>query len=740
MAKPPVSIPELVSKFGPRLNRVPATGWSTDVEPDRVVKTHCCFCGQQCGIQLKVHDNKVIGFEPWEDFPFNQGRLCPKGVKRYMQDEHPDRLKAPLMRKDGAGFVPVSWDEALDKVAGEIRRIQQAYGNDAFALLGGASLTNEKAYLMGKFARVAVKTANIDYNGRLCMVSAGAASKKILGIDRGANPWSDIPKAQAILVAGANVAECAPITTNYLWQARENGAKVIVMDPRMTPIARNADLFIPVRSGGDIGVFNGMLHVMIERGWIDREFIARHTTGWEQVEEAVRKYTPEYAAKIAGVPASMIVRAAEIWGPAPTSFLLHARGIEHHSKGVLNCMAAINLVVASGRIGREGCGYAMITGQGNGQGGREQGQKCDQLPGARDIENPEHRKYIASVWGVPEESIPHKGLSMVPIFEAIHAGKIKGLLAVSCNPMVSLPNNSYIREAYEKLEFSCQIDFFLSEAARYCDVVLAGSLMEEDEGTTTNVEGRVIHHQKAVGPPADARVDWQIICDIARRLGAGDKFNFNSSREIFDELRLASKGGISDYYGITWERIDEEKGVFWPCPSPEHPGTPRLYEGGKFAHADGKAHFQPVEWRPAAEETDTDYPIILTTGRVVSQYLSGTQTRRIGALVDQYPQPLCEIHPLLANKLGIADGDFVKVESRRGSVTVRASLVKTIRPDTVFVPYHWPLDRAANNMTVRAIDPISNIPEYKICAVRVSKAPAPHDAIAELEMQAGGVR
>lgn len=740
MAKPPVSIPELVAEFGPRLNRVPAGGWSTDVEPDRIVKTHCCFCGQQCGIQLKVRNNKVIGFEPWEDFPFNQGRLCPKGVKRYMQDEHPDRLKAPLLRKDGAGFVPVSWDEALDRVASEIRRIQQTYGNDAFALLGGASLTNEKAYLMGKFARVAVKTANIDYNGRLCMVSAGAASKKVFGIDRGANPWSDIPKAQAVLVAGANIAECAPITTNYLWQARENGGKLIVMDPRMTPIARNADLYIPVRSGGDIGVFNGMLHVMIERGWIDRDFIARHTTGWEQVEEVVRKYTPEYAAKIAGVPASMIVRAAEIWGPAPTSFLLHARGIEHHSKGVLNCMAAMNLVVASGRIGREGCGYAMITGQGNGQGGREQGQKCDQLPGYRDIENPEHRKYIASVWGVPEESIPHKGLSMVPIFEAIHAGKIKGLLAISCNPLVSLPNNTYVREAYEKLEFSAQIDFFLSEAARYCDVVLAGSLMEEDEGTTANVEGRVIHHKKAVDPPADARVDWQIICGIARRLGVGDKFNFLSSREIFDELRVASRGGVSDYYGITWERIDEEKGVFWPCPSAEHPGTPRLYEGGKFAHPDGKAHFQPVEWRPAAEETDSDYPIILTTGRVVAQYLSGTQTRRIGALVDQYPQPLCEIHPLLASKLGIAEGDFVKVESRRGSVTVRASVVKTIRPDTVFVPYHWPLDRAANNMTVRAIDPISNIPEYKICAVRVSKVPAPHDAIAELEMQAGGVR
>ncbi len=740
MAKPPIEIPELVAEFGPKLNRTPVTGWTTDVQPDKLVKTHCCFCGQQCGIQLKVKDNRVIGFEPWEDFPFNQGRLCPKGVTRYMQDEHPDRLTAPMMRKEGTGFVPVSWDAALDKVAGEIRRIQQTYGNDAFALLGGASLTNEKAYLMGKFARVAVKTANIDYNGRLCMVSAGAASKKIFGVDRSANPWSDIPLAKAILVAGANVAECAPITTHYLWQARENGAKLIVIDPRMTPIARNADLFIPVRPGGDIGIFNGILHIMIERGWIDRDFIAQHTTGWEQVEEVVRKYTPEYAAKIAGVPASMIVKAAEIWGPAPTSFLLHARGIEHHTKGVQNCMAAINLVVASGRIGREGCGYAMITGQGNGQGGREQGQKCDQLPGGRDIENPEHRKYIAGVWGVPEEGIPHKGLSMVPIFEAIHAGKIKGLMGISSNPMVSLPNNSYIREALEKLEFFCQIDFFLSETARYADVVLAGSLMEEDEGTTTNVEGRVIHHKKAVDPPADARVDWEIICDLASRLGAGEKFAFASPREIFEELRVASKGGVCDYYGITWDRVDREMGVFWPCPSPEHPGTPRLYEGARFNHPDGKAHFQPVEWKPAAEETDSEYPIILTTGRVVSHYLSGTQTRRIGALVDQYPQPLCEIHPLLAAKLGITDGDFVKVESRRGAVTVRASVVKTIRPDTVFVPYHWPLDRAANNMTVRAIDPISNIPEFKICAVRVGKVPEPHDAIAELEVQAGGVR
>jgi assimilatory nitrate reductase catalytic subunit len=739
VAKLPTDIPELVRQFGPTLHTVPPGGWAHTDHDEKLVKTHCCFCGQQCGIQLRVRENKVVGFEPWEDFPFNRGKLCPKGVKRYMQDEHPDRLKSPLQRAEGKGFVPIGWDAAMDRVVAEIQRIQKTYGNDSFALLTGASLTNEKAYLMGKFARVALKTANIDYNGRLCMVSAGAASKKVFGIDRSANPWSDIPKAKVILVAGANIAECAPITTDYLWQARENGAKLIILDPRMTPIARNADLFIPVRSGGDIGVFNGMLHIMIERGWIDRDFIAQHTTGFDDVIEAVKKYTPEYAAKIAGVPPEMIIKAAELWGPAPTSFLLHARGIEHHSKGVDNCIAAINLVVASGRIGREGCGYAMITGQGNGQGAREQGQKCDQLPGSRDISNPEHRKYIAGVWGVTEESIPQKGLSAVPLVEAIHDGKIKGLISICFNPAVSLPDGNYVREALDKLEFYVNIDFFLSETARYADVVLAGSLMEEDEGTTTNVEGRVIRHRQAVTPPEGARQDWAIINEIASRLGYADKFH-SEPREIFEELRIASKGGVSDYSGMTWDAIEKDYGMFWPCPELGHPGTPRLYENGKFGHPDGKAHFIPIEWRPSAEMPDEEYPIILTTGRVVSHFLSGTQTRRIGSLMEQYPQPKCEMHPRLAEKLGVVEGGFVKVESRRGEIVVRAQVVKTIRPDTVFVPYHWPLDRSANNLTIRAIDPVSNIPEFKICAVRVSKAEEPTDAIAQLEMEAGGIR
>jgi len=328
----------------------------------------------------------------------------------------------------------------------------------------------------------------------------------------------------------------------------------------------------------------------------------------------------------------------------------------------------------------------------------------------------------------------------VPLIEAIHEGKIKGLLSICFNPSVSLPDANYVRAALEKLEFYVNIDFFLSETGCYADIVLAGSLMEEDEGTTTNVEGRVIRHRKVVNPPGEAREDWRIICDLAQRLGQGDKFKYSSPREMFEELRVASKGSVSDYYGMTWDRIEESNGLFWPCPEPSHPGTPRLYEGGKFGHPDGKAHFIPVEWRPSAEMPDEEYPIILTTGRVVSHFLSGTQTRRIGGLVDQYSQPRCEIHPRLAEQLGVRDGDFVKVESRRGNVVVRAQVVKTIRPDTVFVPYHWPLDRSANNMTVRAIDPVSNIPEFKICAVRVTPVEQPHDAIAELEVQAGGVR
>ena len=716
-----LTIPEekYIERYGPTPAHTPAGGWNNG-EPDKLVKTHCCFCGVQCGIQLKVKDNKVIGFEPWEEFPVNQGKLCPKGVKRYMQNDHPDRLLTPLIRS-ADGFRAAGWYEAMKTTAKSIQEIQTKHGKDAFAFLGGASMTNEKAYLNGKFARIALQTANIDYNGRLCMVAAGAANRMAFGVDRAANPWSDIPLAKVIILTGTNLAECFPILTDYVWRARDAGAKIIVIDPRITPIGRTADLFLPVRPGRDSALANGILHVMIERGWMDEKFIAEHTHDFDKVRELVKRYTSEVTEKITGVPAKSIIAAAEMWGPAETSMLLHARGIEHHTKGVENVLTYINLVLATGRIGKPGCGYGTITGQGNGQGGREHGQRCNQLPGGRDISKPEHREFIADFWGIPEPELPKQGLTACEIIDAIERGEIKGLLSISFNPLVSIPDSERTRKALEKLEFFACIDFFLSETAQYADVVLAGSLQEEDEGTVTTGEGRCVRLRNSVSPPENARVDWKIICELAELLGKEKFFNYKNAGEIFTELTAASKGGPIDYSGMTYEKIEQNMGVFWPCPAPEHPGTPRLFEGGKFHHPDGRAKFHAYEYRPPAEDVDAEFPIFFTTGRVVSQYLSGTQTRRIGSLVDQYPEPLCEMHPLLAERLGIKDRDVVKVVTRRGEIIVPAQVVKTIRPDTVFIPYHWPGKKAANLVTNRALDPISKIPEFKVCACRVEK-------------------
>ncbi len=723
--------------FGPTPAYANEIHLDTGIEPDKLVATHCCFCGQQCGMILKVKDNQVIGVEPRYDFPFNQGKLCPKGIKRYLQSGHPDRLLHAYARHSSApgGFSTLGYDQAIARVATEIERIQAQYGPDAFALLSGASLTTEKTYLMGKFARMCLRTRHIDYNGRLCMVSAAAGNKKAFGIDRAANPWSDILGADVVWVSGANVAECAPITTDYIWQAREHGAKVIVVDPRLTPLARTCSLFLPIKPGRDVALFNGILHLMIERDWLDHAFINQHTVGFDAVAEEVKDWTPARTAQVTGIAEKTIRQAAEWWGQAKTSFLMHARGIEHHSHGVQNVMGAINIVLASGRIGRPNCGYATITGQANGQGGREHGQKADQLPGARDIENPAHREYIAGVWGMDANDMPHAGVDAYELFRKIDRGEIKGLLSICFNPLVSLPDNNYVRAQLQKLEFYVAIDFFLNETAQYANIVLPGSLQEEDEGVVVSVEGRAIKINQAVACPGEARQDWRIIQDIAKALGRERGFTFQNPGEIFSELRVASKGGIADWAGISYEKIERQNGVFWPCRSEEDPGTPRLFEPGSwnpvaqgkgpFYFPDGKARFNATTYAPPAEDVDAEYPIFLTTGRVISQFLSGTQTRRIGPLLDPYPEPRVEIHPTLAEKLGITDEDWVTVESRRGTMTLQALVIQMIRPDTVFIPYHWAGRKSANQLTNAAQDPISKIPEYKVCAVRIKKADGP---------------
>lgn len=747
MAHEPLTSAAIIEEFGPHLAFSSGPRLDRGVETDRLVKTHCCFCGQQCGIQLKVKDNEVIGFEPWEEFPFNRGMLCPKGVKRYLQGSHSDRLLHAYRRDptSSGGFRPLEYNEAVRAVADNLGQIQSAHGASSVAVLSGASLTTEKTYLMGKFARMCLKTSNIDYNGRLCMVSAGAGNKKAFGIDRAANPWSDITQADVVWISGANIAECAPITTSYVWQAREFGAKIIVVDPRITPVARTCDLFLPVKPGRDVALFNGILHLMIEHDWIDHDFVGEHTVGFEALAEHVYAWTPRRTAEVTGIAEKSIRQAAELWGTTKSSFLLHARGIEHHSHGVQNVLAAINMVLASGRIGRPGCGYATITGQANGQGGREHGQKCDQLPGSRDLANPEHRAHVAGVWGIDPNELPEPGVDAYEIFRRIDRGEIRALVSICFNPVVSLPDSNFVARMLDKLDFYVAIDFFLNETARHADIVLPGSLQEEDEGTVTQIEGRVIKINKAVDPPGDARQDWRIIQDIAAALGRPRGFTFQEPREIFDELRRASQGGIADYFGITYEKIERQFGVCWPCPADDHPGTPRLFEpdswnpiargAGPFYFPDGKARFNVAEYRPPTEDVDSEYPVILTTGRVVSQFLSGTQTRRIGPLVEMYPEPLVEIHPQLAATIGLADGDWITVESRRGGCTLRAQIVRTIRPDTVFVPYHWAGAKSINRLTIAAQDPISKIPEYKVCAVRIRKADGPPDYVGKLEPQ-----
>ncbi|HLZ24146.1 MAG TPA: molybdopterin-dependent oxidoreductase, partial [Ktedonobacterales bacterium] len=603
------------------------TAWESTEQTDRYVPTHCCYCGVQCGMYLKVANEKVVGVEPRYDFPLNQGMLCPKGTTAYQTVNHPDRLTHPMLRKRGKNspLERVSWDEALDFVARRFREIQAEYGNDAVSVYSGSSMTNEKCYLMGKFARVALGTRHCDYNGRLCMSSATGANERSLGIDRAANPISDMLHADVIMLVGANVGECFPIVTSWLWKARDRGCKLIVADPRQTPTARTADIFLPLRSGTDSALLNGMLNVVIREGMVDEDFIRARTNGWEATKELALQYPPERVAQVCGLKPETIVAAARLFGGAKSAMIYTARGLEHQSKGVDNGVACVNLALATGNMGRPGAGYMTLTGQGNGQGGREMGQKASQLPGEREIEDPEDREYICKVWGIEEKDLPHAGYPATLMIPAMERDEIRACFMICSNPMVSLPDQHTVERALRGLDLFVVTDFFLSETAELADIVLPGSVWAEDEGTVTSLEGRVIKYNKAVDPPGEARVDWQIVCDLARRLGKGAYFNFHSTRDIFDELRLCTKGGMGDYWGITYEKIAEQNGVFWPCPTEDHPGTPRLYEQ-RFGFPDGKARFHPIAYIPPAEEPDEEYPLVLTTGRVIYHYLSGNQT------------------------------------------------------------------------------------------------------------------
>ncbi|MFF7734706.1 molybdopterin-dependent oxidoreductase [Streptomyces sp. NPDC007984] len=800
-----------------------------------VTPTHCPYCALQCGMNLTPAPDGTVEVSERTDFPVNRGALCGKGRTAAAVLAPGVRLTSPLVRDEGGTLVPASWEEALDRIAAELGRTRARYGPDALGVFGGGGLTNEKAYALGKFARVVLGTSQIDYNGRFCMSSAAAAGIKAFGLDRGLPfPLEDIPKSGCVILVGSNLAETMPPSLRFFTELKENGGTLIVIDPRRTKTAEQADLHLAPRPGTDLALALGLLHLVIAEGRVDEEYVDERTVGWEDARAAAMAHWPEYVERITGVSVPRLRETVRLFCEPESAMVLTARGPEQQSKGTDTVGAWINLCLATGRAGRPLSGYGCLTGQGNGQGGREHGQKADQLPGYRKLDDPAARAHVAEVWGVDPDSLPGPGRSAYELLDAL-GSDIKSLLLMASNPVVSAPRAAHVEERVRSLDFLAVCDVVLSETAALADVVLPVTQWAEETGTTTNLEGRVLLRRRALTPPDGIRSDLEVLHELAGRLGVEKGFP-TDPEEVFEELRRASAGGAADYSGITYRRLVEENGVFWPCPaegaeesrgpedrrtsvrtgsgipapglhgrpapeepagsddvtggpdadgaaddpgadgaeggpdadsatsgpgpdtdsaasSPDadsatggpdsavggpgaqggaagrpavtgdaparvHPGTPRLFLD-RFATPDGRARFVPVSHRAIAEEPDDEYPVLLTTGRVVAQYQSGAQTRRVAELNAAAPGPFVELHPRLAARLGAAEGDPVAVVSRRGRAVAPARITDAIRPDTVFMPFHWPGEGRANTLTNPALDPTSRMPEFKACAVRL---------------------
>ncbi|MFF4754116.1 molybdopterin oxidoreductase family protein [Streptomyces sp. NPDC002514] len=726
--------------------------------------THCPYCALQCGMHLTPGPGGVEVTER-ADFPVNRGALCGKGRTAPALLSSAVRLTSPLVRAGGV-LVPAGWDEALDRIAAGLTAARTGHGPDACGVFGGGGLTNEKAYALGKFARVVLGTSQIDYNGRFCMSSAAAAGTRAFGLDRGLPfPLADLPRTGCLILVGSNLAETMPPALRYLTELRENGGTLIVVDPRRTRTAEQADLHLAPRPGTDLALALGLLHLVVAEGRTDDAYIQERTSGWGEARAAAMAHWPEHVERITGVPVPQLREAVRLFCAPEAAMVLTARGPEQQSKGTDTVGAWINLCLATGRAGRPLSGYGCLTGQGNGQGGREHGQKADQLPGYRKLTDPAARRHVAEVWGVDPDTLPGPGRSAYELLDALGTD-VRALLLMGSNPVVSAPRAAHVEDRLRSLDFLAVADVVLSETAALADVVLPVTQWAEETGTTTSLEGRVLLRRRALDPPPGVRSDLAVLHGLAARLGVEKGFP-TDPEEVFGELRRASAGGPADYSGITYRRLSEENGVFWPCPdtpphhpdpathAPDrtdptplapphadpttlapphahatpvpappdatHPGTPRLFLD-RFATEDGRARFVPVAHRPAAEEPDAEYPVLLTTGRVVAQYQSGAQTRRVAELNAAAPGPFVELHPRLAARLGAAEGDPVAVVSRRGRAVAPARITTAIRPDTVFMPFHWPGAGRANTVTNPALDPTSRMPEFKVCAVRLERA------------------
>lgn len=690
-----------------------------------MVDTHCPYCALQCAMTLTPSGDGVQ-VAP-RDFPTNRAGLCHKGWTSTQVLRTPDRITTPLVRDATGELVPASWDAAYERIVSAVRRAQVQHGNDAVAVFGGGGLTNEKAYALGKFARVALRTAMIDYNGRFCMSSAAAAGNRAFGLDRGLPfPLADLGGADAIVLVGSNIAETMPPAVQHLAGARGRGG-LIVIDPRHSATASLADdgqgVHLQPLPGTDLQLLLGLLHLVIQLGGVDESYVAQRVSGWDEVRAQAVAWWPARVMSATGVSDQALRAAAQILIAASPAaggrgaYVLTGRGAEQHAHGTDTVTAAINLALALGLPGRQGSGYGCITGQGNGQGGREHGQKCDQLPGYRKITDPVAREHIASVWGVAPQDIPGPGRPAVELLRALgRPGGPRVLFVHGANPAVSGPDATVIRERLRSLDLLVVCDFVPSETAMLADIVLPVPQWAEEEGTMTSLEGRLLRRRRAVQPPADVRDELVIWHDLAERLGARSSFPVEAA-ETFAELRRASAGGIADYSGASYDLLaDESHPVHWPVAIAA--GTPRLFLE-RFATKDGRAKAVVPTVASVADDVRPDAALYLLTGRVLQQYQSGAQTRRVPELVRGSGDNYVQLHPLTADRLSLEEGTFAEIRSARGVVQARVRLSADIRPDCVFMPFHYDGLVNANDLTTSAVDPISAMPEFKVCAVDV---------------------
>jgi formate dehydrogenase alpha subunit len=671
------------------------------------IHTTCVYCGCGCGLFLHMDGGRIVGASPSPAHPMSRGSLCIKGWLAGDFVGHPDRLVHPLMRQ-GDQTIKATWDEALALAAASLRSIQKEFGPQALGVLTSAKGTNEENYLLMKLGRGALGTNNVDHVARLCHAPTVAGLGFALGSGAMTGSISGLENSDAILVVGSNTTEQHPLVASYILRARSRGAKLIVADPRKTKLAELADLWLSPRPGTDVVWINCLLNLIVEQDLIDWQFIEERTVGYEETQQAAGAYTAGKAEEISGIPAADIAKAASIFGEAKRAAIVYAMGVTQHAQGTDIVQALANLALVTGNVGRDGTGIYPLRGHQNVQGACDMGALPTVFSGYQSVSSLKARTKFEELWSA---SLPEQpGLTALEMLWAAEAGSLKGLIIVGENPVQSYPHTSRVLKALKKLEFLLVCDIFPTDTTALADVVLPAACFAEKDGTFTSTERRVQRVRKAVAPPGNARAEWEWICDLTRRLGL--KADYSSPGDIMREIASITPS----YGGISYERLGPN-GLQWPCPSKDHPGTSILHVD---CFPQGRARLRPVLYIEPPETPDADYPLMLTTGRSLYHFHTGTMTRRTSLLDREVPAPFVEINPEDAKLMSIREGTKVKVETRRGSVTVEARLVKGLPKGFLFLPIHFS-EAPANALTAQFLDPVSKIAELKVSAARLQK-------------------